>query len=235
MVGLGPRDLLDLSESGASLDWISRGLLLVSSAWPEASVDQCAALPLGTRDRLVLALRMQTLGREMALRSRCRACGTDLVAQIDLGAVLAAHAAGARTDVAVELGDEVVQARLPSSDDLLAIRRLPPGDGEWALYERCLTSTPSADPALVRQRVSEAIAAADPLIALEIEFECNDCHQRHAEPFDIVSSFWKEIDAGAARTALDVHALASEYGWSEDQILAMTAARRARYRALRDR
>lgn len=235
MRGLTAGDFLDLSDDGGSLDWITRGLMLTGAAWRQASPAECAALPVGARNRLVLALRVLTFGREMPLRLRCRACGADLVARVDLGAVLAGHAAEPPATVRVAIEDEEVEARLPSSGDLLATAGLPPGEGEWALYERCLVSRTAGDPVTARQRIAEAMALADPLAVLEVDLECDQCHTRSSEPFDIVTCFWKEIDAGARRAELDVHALASAYGWSEEQILALSPARRARYLALKDR
>jgi len=234
MAGLSARDLLDIADEGHSLDWISRGLLIAASAWPHASPEQCATLPIGVRDRLVMALRVQTFGRDMSLRFRCRACESDLVARLDLGAVLAAHGSSPPPSINIELDGETVEARVPTSEDLLATANLPPLDGEWALYRRCLTSERQVDMAMIRQRVAEALAAADPLAALDVELGCAECGARYSEPFDIVSCFWKEIEAAAWRAALDVHLLASTYGWSEGQVLSLSAARRARYLALRE-
>jgi hypothetical protein len=41
-----------------------------------------------------------------------------------------------------------------------------------------------------------------------------------------------ELNAAATRLLHDVHTLASAYGWSEGDILAMSEARRARYVAM---
>ena len=210
-------------------------MLLAAAALPTASPDACAALPLGVRDRLVLALRVRTFGREMMLRSRCRGCAAELVAHVDLAKILSAYSEEPPADVRVVVDGEMVVARLPSSQDVLATRALTPEQAEWRLYERCVTVPEKGTAAGLRETIADALASADPLMTLEIEFECESCHLRFAEPFDIVSGFWKEIDHSAARVALDVHALASEYGWSETEILAMSSTRRARYLALRDR
>jgi hypothetical protein len=182
-----------------------------------------------------MALRVQTFGRDVSLRFRCRACGADLVARLDLASILSAHGASPSSSIRIELDGETLEARLPTSEDLLATAGLPPLDGEWALYRRCLTSDTEVDTRAIRPRVAEALAAADPLAALDVELACAECGSRYSEPFDIVTCFWKEIEAAAWRAALDVHLLASTYGWSEKQVLSMSAARRARYLALRER
>ena len=43
---------------------------------------------------------------------------------------------------------------------------------------------------------------------------------------------WEEIEARALVLLREVHHLASAYGWSEAQILALTPARRASYLAM---
>jgi hypothetical protein len=48
-------------------------------------------------------------------------------------------------------------------------------------------------------------------------------------PFDIVSHLWTELDAWARRMLREVHALAATYGWSEAEILRMSATRRRAY------
>jgi len=47
--------------------------------------------------------------------------------------------------------------------------------------------------------------------------------------FDIGSFLWAELDAWAARILGEVHELASVYGWSEHDILEMSAVRRQAY------
>jgi hypothetical protein len=44
-----------------------------------------------------------------------------------------------------------------------------------------------------------------------------------------VTFFWSEISAEARRLLLEVHNLASAYGWSESDILSMSALRRRYY------
>lgn len=233
MRGLSARDCLDLCDDGGPLDWVSRGLLLAGAAWPDGSPEGCAALPIGMRDRLVMSLRVRTFGPELAVRFRCPSCGADLVATVDLAAILADHAVPPPPSVRLEIDGHAVEARLPSSDDLLATMTFTPANAEWALYDRCVVSEGGGDRQRSRQRVADAIAAADPLSAFEVELACSSCGARGAEPFDIVSAFWKEIEVRAERTARDVDALAQAYGWTEDQVLALSPARRARYLALR--
>jgi hypothetical protein len=232
VVGLTTRDVLDVADAGESIDWTSRGVLLTGCAWPHASAEECAALPIGVRDRLLLALRLRTFGSDTLVRFRCPSCAAQREARLDLAALLAAHQAEPPSRIAVDVCGETVDVRLPTSADLLAAAGLPEDESARVLFERCLLSAPPIEPDALRRSVSDAIAAADPISALDVELVCDVCHARSSESFDIVSSFWKEIEAAARHAASDVHALARVYGWPEAVILAMTPARRARYLAM---
>lgn len=49
---------------------------------------------------------------------------------------------------------------------------------------------------------------------------------------DTAALLWDEISIRAGALLQEVHRLASSYGWSEEQILALSATRRAHYLAL---
>ena len=74
-----------------------------------------------------------------------------------------------------------------------------------------------------------AMAAADPQAEIEISLECPACTCHWTEIFDIDSFFWTELQAWAARILREIHQLASAYGWSEREILALPPLRRNTY------
>ena len=76
------------------------------------------------------------------------------------------------------------------------------------------------------------MADADPAAEKRIEVICPACGVLTMALFDVVSFFWAEIEAWVTRTARDVHALASAYGWREADILGMGNARRQLYLSL---
>jgi len=73
------------------------------------------------------------------------------------------------------------------------------------------------------------MAECDPQADVLIEMICPDCSHAWTSIFDISAFFWKELQAEAKRLLLEVHALAWAYGWSEGDILSMSAARRRSY------
>lgn len=128
-----------------------------------------------------------------------------------------------------------VAFRLPTSRDLLEAGK---GEGaEARLLERCVLEARSGEdpvaadalPVPVIEAVGAAMADADPLADVRLELTCPACGHGWTSPFDPVAFFWDEIEAWVPRLLREVHRLASAYGWSEREILGMSAWRRAEY------
>ena len=64
---------------------------------------------------------------------------------------------------------------------------------------------------------------------IELRFDCMACGEAWSDRLDVAGCVWEEIAARARRLLDEVHVLAIYYGWSERQILAMSAARRDAY------
>ena len=113
-----------------------------------------------------------------------------------------------------------------------AIRRL-------ALRQRVLVDVRQVDlsttflglelPMPVQRRIAEAVEAADPRADLTLNVACPECGEATRAELDIASYLWTELDAWARDVLLDVHLLATAYGWSEPEILALSPTRRRYY------
>ena len=73
------------------------------------------------------------------------------------------------------------------------------------------------------------LADADPQTDVRFALACPACGFDWSAPFDVVAFLWAEIDVWANRLLGDVHVLASAYGWSEPDVLAVSPARRRSY------
>jgi hypothetical protein len=81
-------------------------------------------------------------------------------------------------------------------------------------------------------QLSQVIAAADPLVALSVACDCPACGADSEVPIDLDDTALARLGARQRALLRDVHCLASRYGWSEAQIMALPPARRAHYLAL---
>ncbi|MFG2905231.1 hypothetical protein ACGF13_09235 [Kitasatospora sp. NPDC048286] len=137
----------------------------------------------------------------------------------------------------VELDGWRVDFRLPTPGDVAAAEQATAGRGRAVLLERCvLTAEHGGEPVAARQlpepvqrRMAEAAAAADPCADVRLNLSCPECGRQALAELDIASYLWEELDDWARATLLDVHLLATAYGWSEAEILALSPLRRRYY------
>ncbi len=217
MPGLAAAQALDLAERGARADRVRRGLLLHAAARPgdRAAAEDAA---LGDLERSAWALRRDSIGGEANAVATCRDCGSDL--EFSLPADFAPPPRAADHADVVH-GETTWRVRLPRAGDMRA----------GALrVERLAEGAPWSDDAFVA-KVEAALDAADPGMDLRLALTCPDCGAAFEEPFDAVSYFWAEIEEIERRLIGEVAALARAYGWSEVEILGMSARRRALYLA----
>jgi hypothetical protein len=202
--------------------------------------DEASAPPLtiGAR-RLRLIERLQRrIGARVPLRSRCPACGEQASFSADLQALMQALAPATETPAEQELrhGDWQLRFRLPTPAEL-------PHDAADAedfvgrLLERCVLGvaergeprSPQAVPAALLDALSQHMEALDPAAHIGFELACPACATRWSAAFDPGAALWSLLQGDAERLLLDIDALAQRYGWSEEQVLALTPTRRRAY------
>ncbi|MEU5365635.1 hypothetical protein ABZ354_19550 [Streptomyces sp. NPDC005925] len=237
MVMTGAADCLAAWEAGAGCAPAGRALLLHRAARPDLAADPAALLarPVGEREADLFALRRTLFGDRMQVRLACRACGEDMEFELDAAEFARSPGAGRDPVVRVTEGGWEVEFRVPAVADLTAAAR--DAEPRRALLARCVVSAvrdgrpASADelPAEVQRRIAEAAEAADPAADVALGVACPDCGGATRAELDIASYLWTELDAWARDLLLDVHLLATAYGWSEPEILALSPLRRRYY------
>src|SRR3569833_2506692 len=74
MHALAARDIIEIWETAQHHHPVDRALALLTAAEPQHTRDELAALPLGERDRRLLALRTQSFGDRLSGHSACPRC-----------------------------------------------------------------------------------------------------------------------------------------------------------------
>ncbi len=245
MASLDPRPaalsamaLLHAWEQACSLPPPQRPLLLLRLAWPEAPT-AWGALPLGTRDACLFVLFEALFGHALDTLADCPACGEALELSLRTGDLrpLSPDAFEAVDPPPLHCEGYELAYRLPCSDDLLAIREADAAAAVQQLVERCVLQARHAGqpvaaaelPPRVIDRLQHDMARHDPGADIRVALACPDCGHAFERRFDIADYLWAELDDWAGRILAEVHTLASAYGWSEAQILALSAARRGHY------
>lgn len=240
MRGLTASDVLEVWEQGRGGGGAERALLMLSAAIPDSTPDDFADISVGRRNALLLRLREQTFGQAFDGIVACLGCSETLEISFSVGDVAVDSSADPGTWHDVEIDGFAIRYRLPTGRDLLSIESL--GDPVMAgrsLIERCVevrvTARKRSRRGLSRsalERVGDEMAARDPGAVADLRLSCPTCGRDDVVNFDIASFLWAEIEAKAPRLLLEVHELASAYGWAEAEILALSPWRRSFYRAM---
>lgn len=241
---LGAQALLQAWEQAQALHPLQRADVLLGLAWPEVAPGAWGTLPLGTRDAHLFTLFETLFGATLDLRVDCPACGEALELALRTTDLRPEPPdAGAGVPPLQCEGYELAY-RLPGSDDLIAL--IDTGDARdpdaamARLLDRCVLQARHAGqpvaaielPPPVIERLQQEMAVHDPGADLRVALACPACGHGFDRRFDIGATLWDALDDWAERTLAEVHTLASAYGWSEPQVLALGAARRQRYIAM---
>lgn len=230
MSPLTRHDLLTAWDMGHAQSLVDRVFLLLTAAFPGTDSSVLTALSIGERDANLLLLRELTFGSGLVALADCPHCGERLEIEMNTSELRQ----WPPTDVALSVvaSGYQVEFRLPNSADLASIRGetdIP--TARRKLFENCVTNNlPALEmPEAVIDAVAAAMGQADPQGDIRLGMDCPACEQHWEEIFDIASYFWSEIHAWVLRALREVHHLASAYGWSEAEILAMSPWRKQVY------
>lgn len=210
---------------------------MICAAYPELDGAAAGELTIGQRDARLLALREALFGRALVCRSHCPACKAVVETTVDSSS-LCVPAANENPATVVRAGEWDVRFRVPTARDLdEAARAANPGGMRTQLLERCILGAEQAGvatdlrglSAAALEQVVSAMSAADPQADVRLELSCPECRNGWSEAFDIVSFLWAEVDDWAQRLLRDIHVLATAYGWTEFEVLALSPQRRALY------
>lgn len=232
MHALTQADYLALWESGQALHPIDQGLLAVQAAFPETREESVADWPLGRRNRALAQLHCACFGPSLRGWAACRQCGEKLEFDVDGHALVET---GAGDDGTGTVTIESCVFRLPTSRDLARLAAAADTSSAAArLLDLCLVEDDSAEkPDGWSQHdveaIGEQLAAADPLAEILLDLHCPLCGESFKEALDLSMFFWSELEGRSKRLLLDVHELASAYGWTEAEVLSLSPVRRNFY------
>ena len=235
---LSDADIVRVWEYGYAASPIRRALALITAAsdTPSANDTEFLSLTPGERDARLFSVRRYTFGSTLECIAACPSCGESLEFTTEIAALVPEvendYIADRRPITLTDSG-YCVTVRPPTIGDLEKQASL----GEETMIERCvLQADHNGEPIAADQITAPLVAAidahlsvADPAAIAELTIVCPACAHSWTQIFDIAAFLWGEISARAARIFREVHLLARAYGWSESEILALSAPKRERY------
>jgi hypothetical protein len=184
----------------------------------ECGLGDCAGLPVGLIDRLLLRAHHAVLGSDLEVVVGCSVCGVlnalplgpDDVPEYAPRSAWSAPGAGTRE---------------PTGGDLVGL----PEDAEAAAEElerRCRIG-PSAAP-----RDAEALDRVDQSLSGTVHAACTECGADVTMDLDVQHLVTAAVAEAVAGVDVEVHLIAARYGWSLASIEALPDPRRMRLAAL---
>jgi len=227
MSPLSPARLLAVWESGARRHPIDRALLLYALAAPQIDPESLADRSLGERNAAILALRTAHFGPHLAAWIDCTRCGERMEFELDPAQL---PEPPRTAPAAVQVGAH--RFAPPTSRHLAITAGIDDAEAATlALMRACVDGEAPPDDTLsgLIDAAGEALDAADPWADIAVTLPCPACGARVSASFDIAAYVWDELDTRARALLDNIHLLASAYGWTEPEILALSDTRRAAY------
>lgn len=223
--------LIELWERASSEHPLDRAITLIGLCKQNAgSRRQLAELSISERDTRLYRVVGDLIGRQPTLVATCKACSAETELILDLSAIDSIAERSESNGSFAHSGQRLAY-RMPNSRDLAnALNKNDPEEARRALLRSLLGS--SGAPVAALSALEKELANRAGLEALTIRFQCSECGLAHASLFDVVDYLWRCVDARAKRALRDVHVLATAYGWTSGEILALSPARRAAHIAM---
>ncbi|TVR53147.1 MAG: hypothetical protein EA425_03855 [Puniceicoccaceae bacterium] len=227
-------DLLRIWEAAASQQPLDRWLTVLAVAHPDRSREELARLPLGERDRLLYRLRVALFGESMEAYAACPACGEKLETDCttvarqamtpprDATQPVVTHEGRRFTICPIDSWALIQAAGLPDAAERRSFLAAYALGGQAAEYGK------DCPPDLITA-LEAAADEADPAAEVRLDLVCPACGHGWQEIFEIGRFLWEDICRAAGGLLDEVHCLASAYGWRENDILALSPARRGHY------
>jgi hypothetical protein len=190
------------------------------------------ALPVGDIDAIVVELRRAALGDRLIAEGRCGACD----AKVDITFSLVAYMKHRRprTPRGAKPAEPPwwrsrrypITFRAPTATDVLETASAGESDPVGALAERCMRGELTAR---TRRAAERALAVAAPTLRSDVTGTCPECQADVRLDVDARELCLEELRFLGGAVLEDVDLIASEYHWSESEIMGLPSSRRAAY------
>ena len=227
---LEPGELLELWERGGRQHPVDRALTLLGAVYRETPRRELAEWCLGDRDAALLSLHSHNFGDVLRATASCPGCTETVELQVHIADLLGSESRRPQQEGAVEVGGRTIRFRLPNSLDVVAIAGCGDVDAARAeLAQRCALdeSAPLSEEEIAA--LEAAVEADDPHTEISLQLGCLDCGRTWCESLDVTAFIWARVAASAEQILWQVDRLAAAYGWTEDEVLALSPGHRQWY------
>lgn len=206
--------------------------------WPSGDPGDAAELTAPDRDTLLAAIYARAYGDRVDTTAHCTACASPYdisFALADLRDILTRIPAAEKIQALPDgtfRSESGIRFRLATARDEIEVSLLPEAEAARALAARCvLEPQPGADISNDDQTLAELESALEdvaPVLDVDINTTCPECHRPQTIRFDVQFYLLQALEQDRARLARDIHYIASAYGWSLEEVLALERTERRR-------
>jgi hypothetical protein len=238
MNNLTDRDLLSIWEKGLNKSLIEKSLLLLACAYPNFDHNEIAFFSIGDRDSRLLHIRENLFGPILQNATNCPECGQKIEWETPIDTIKLQPLNEEKDKKPIDLifNEYQISFRLPNSVDVMEILASDKIDSITnQLISKCiikstLTSQIIEDfPEDLINTIIRKMEENDPQADIVMKILCPECEHEWNITFDIMQYLWIEINERAIKLIQDIYLLASNFGWSENDILDMDRFRRNLY------
>lgn len=190
-----------------------------------------AQIVVSDRDRLLALLYISMYGDKIESTLHCRNCGQKFDLDFSLRELLT-HYYTVPASISDNGRFEVepgISFRLPTGEDEILATGSSIKQAEQLLLERCLLD---GNIAADSEKVQSKMAALAPVLNLKMEAHCPECEHSQEVQFDMQSFFLAKIKQERPLLIREIHSIASQYHWSQQEILELPRKIRKQYAAL---
>ncbi len=179
-------------------------------------------LTVSQADRALAGLYTMLYGAQAECRATCVACGEGYEFTLDLPQIIAQQDA--------DRPDPPDADGVWTMDDGTRVRAPTPADmkGDPDRLALALTLNGTADPA----EIGAFLDRAAPVLTLDLAASCAHCGAEAEVRFDLAAYITKRLAAERPFLIRETHLIASRYGWSHGEIMALTRDDRRAYAGL---
>lgn len=221
---------LDLDFASSDRPQLVTELLSHCGAHSEAAFWWAQPVSLRTAALLQVTALTEQLNA-LPFSAECALCGERF--EFDLGLAQLVAGQDFQPSLTVELHGQPISLRRATGNDLRVWRAAQPLGARQAqqlMLDSLLLEGQVAAEQLAE--LSAAIAQADPLAAFAVACQCPGCGADREVDIDLDAAALSRLQQRQRALLREIHTLARHYGWSEAQVLAIPATRRAQYLAL---
>lgn len=186
-------------------------------------------ITIADRDRLLAEIYKYTFGNRIESSLNCSNCGEKYDVDFLLDD-LVKYSAGENENIKTDdegffCSDDGLRFRLPDGEDEMAVLYVGAENAEDVIFSRCVAKQGVKE----KKSIAALMEEIAPVMTTDISINCPECAALQQVQFDMQQYLLAKIKNGQKKLTVEVHNIASAYGWSHKEIMDLPRSMRHTY------